>query len=49
MKKEWRAPEAEELRINMTENGDAISDDYDGDWVQINGQWYRPGSEVTAS
>ncbi len=44
MKKEWRAPELEELNLNMTANAQAESDDYDGDWVQIDGTWYLPGN-----
>ncbi len=46
MKREWRAPEVEELNINMTQNGQEQSEDFDGDWVEIDGKWYRPGSEV---
>ena len=34
----------EELSINETANGLAPSEDFDGDWVQIDGKWYRPGN-----
>lgn len=42
--KEWNKPEIEELEINATANGQSASEDFDGDWVSINGKWYRPGS-----
>ena len=44
MKKTWLNAEVEELVINRTENGQAPSDDFDGPWVQIGDQWYRPGN-----
>ncbi len=49
MRKQWREPEVEELNINMTENGQDTSEEFDGDWVEIDGKWYRPGSTVLAS
>lgn len=43
MKKTWIAPEVEELVMTETANGLDKSEDFDGDWVNINGKWYRPG------
>ena len=40
MKKTWITPEVEELVIAATANGMDKSDDFDGDWEQINGKWY---------
>lgn len=42
--KKWNAPEMEELLINATANGAEKSSDYDGEWQQIDGKWYLPGS-----
>ncbi|SEQ49345.1 hypothetical protein [Butyrivibrio sp. TB] len=42
--KKWNVPAMEELSINETANGLAPSEDFDGDWVQIDGKWYRPGN-----
>ena len=44
MKKEWNVPVVEILELGKTANGQAPSDNYDGDWVQINDKWYRPGN-----
>lgn len=44
MLKEWKSAEIESLDVEETANGQAPSDDFDGDWVQINGNWYRPGN-----
>lgn len=44
MKKTWENATVEELVIEATANGAAPSDDFDGDWTQINGLWYRPGN-----
>lgn len=41
--KKWNVPTIEELDVRATANGDVKSDDYDGDWVQIDGKWYVPG------
>lgn len=49
MKKTWITPEVEELVIAATANGMDKSDDFDGDWEQINGKWYRPGNGVTSA
>lgn len=43
MKKTWNTPELEELVMTATANGLDKSNDFDGDWVNINGLWYRPG------
>lgn len=44
MKREWKTPSVEMLELSQTANGQAPSDDFDGPWVEINGQWYRPGN-----
>ncbi|MBQ4529220.1 MAG: hypothetical protein IJA36_01220 [Lachnospiraceae bacterium] len=44
MKKEWLNPEMAALEIKETANGQYKSEDHDGDWVQFNGLWYRPGA-----
>lgn len=49
MKKVWENAEVEELVIGATANGQAPSDDFDGDWVSINGKWYRPGNAVPSN
>ena len=49
MKKTWNTPEVEELVITATANGLDKSNDFDGDWVQIDGLWYRPGNGVTSA
>ena len=43
MKKTWTNAEVEELVITETANGLAQSNNFDDEWVQINGKWYRPG------
>ncbi|WP_155830590.1 hypothetical protein [Butyrivibrio sp. NC3005] len=40
----WHAPVMEELNINAPANGMAPDENFDGDWVEINGRWYRPGN-----
>lgn len=49
MKKTWEVPAMEELNINATANGLAPSDNFDGEWVQINGLWYKPGDASTST
>ncbi len=44
MKKTWENADVEELVIGATANGQEPNDDFDGDWVSINGLWYRPGN-----
>lgn len=44
MMKKWNAPEMEELEINATANGQIPDENHDGDWVEIDGKWYRPGA-----
>lgn len=44
MKKTWLNAEVEELAVEMTENGLAPNDKFDGDWVQIGGLYYKPGN-----
>lgn len=43
MKKTWLNAEVEELAVEQTANGQAPNDNFDGDWVQIGGLYYRPG------
>lgn len=43
MKKTWLNAEVEELAVELTANGQAPSNHFDGDWVQIDDKWYRPG------
>ncbi|MDO5291872.1 MAG: hypothetical protein Q4F05_03885 [bacterium] len=44
MKKTWTAPNMEELSIKDTANGLEPNKEFDADWVQINGLWYKPGN-----
>ena len=48
MKKTWNTPEVEELVITATANGLAPSENFDGDWVNINGKWYIPGNKINS-
>ena len=48
MKKAWENATVEELVIGATADGLEPSDDFDGDWVSINGKWYRPGNGETS-
>ncbi|MBR6626503.1 MAG: hypothetical protein IKL04_00785 [Lachnospiraceae bacterium] len=41
--KKWNTPEMEVLEVSATANGKAPSENFDGEWVQIDGLWYRPG------
>ena len=43
MKKTWENAMVEELAIGATANGAAPSVNFDGEWVSINGHWYKPG------
>ncbi|MDO4557226.1 MAG: hypothetical protein Q4B70_19105 [Lachnospiraceae bacterium] len=49
MLKEWKTAELDVLDVQETANGAAPSDDFDDVWVEINGKWYRPGNNDTAS
>ena len=49
MKKNWMNAEVEELSLQMTENGQSPSDNFDDVWVQIGGKWYRPGDGIDTS
>ena len=49
MKKNWMNAEVEELSLQMTENGQSPSDNFDDVWVQIGGKWYRPGNGIDTS
>lgn len=49
MKKTWLNAEVEELAVEMTANGQAPNDNFDGDWVQIGGLYYRPGDGSSPS
>lgn len=42
--KKWNTPDMEVLELSATANGQAPSDYFDGDWVQIDGLWYKPGN-----
>lgn len=42
--KKWNTPAVEELALNETANGAAPSDFFDGEWVEIDGKWYKPGN-----
>lgn len=44
MKKEWNTPKVEALELSRTANGLAPSEQFDGDWVQIEDKWYVPGN-----
>lgn len=43
--KTWMTPEVEVLDIKATANGTLPNEEFDGDWVQINGKWYKPGTD----
>lgn len=49
MKKQWNTPSIEEMPISATANGNQPSLPFDGDWTQINGKWYLPGSGADSS
>lgn len=42
--KEWMTPDVEVLDVKETANGTKPEQAFDGDWVQIGGKWYKPGS-----
>lgn len=46
--KTWMKPELEELEIKATANGLQPSEDFDSEWVQIDGKWYLPGNGGTS-
>ena len=50
MKKTWMNAEAEELSLEMTQNGLLPDDDFDGPWQQLSdGKWWRPGNGRTST
>ena len=49
MKKTWENATVEELVIGATASGATQSENHDGDWVSIDGTWYRPGGDVIGS
>lgn len=42
--KTWQKPVMEQLEISATANGQQPKEEFDGPWVSIDGNWYRPGS-----
>ena len=50
MKRTWMNAEAEELSLEMTQNGLLPDDDFDGPWQQLSdGKWWRPGNGSTST